>query len=750
MPSLAPTRPIWIATEPGQLRYRQDFADWVARAARHLAIDVARVQAVVDDPQQDQALFDKLVDYGLRKERPPFRPGSMAPEMERLSGNDVPDCTECGQRHPEGERLVSPLPRLAGSPYLIDPTAAVHYVITQTGCHHPSRSPYGSDGIRRKTILTKRFRSVKYRWVLGVAWLPSRVCSRPLVCSRLLVQKRLMYLTTIAVPGETNEVDEVRTRRKYYQSHFYVQTTCRDPFLGRHEVGHASSGDYESISYWRSPSPSSSLQARTPRSCSIPHPLDTSSKSSGSSRNRLYMPGLNGLQDEISDLKKDLKTARDGIQAAEEKQRSVDKLLEDERSAKKAAEVAHAAQVKQIEDERDSARVSFRQLDEKQRQWQDSLQMVRDGVISVDEWKAKVDELEHFEPTNDDRITSLEQEKTLLETALDLANENKTELHKALESVNTKLSAATDRVTALEAAETSAVVELNAALEAAKKKVDHAVNRAKEAKEAKEAAIKALKAASKTKLHMKDQNMEALKKRITTLKDRVARLEKERMQDLENSQIKVVSLQNELAKTQIDLQTANTRIQDANTRIQDDAIEVERIRVERNAAQTELQAVKRSMDEMGRALLSTEQGNAASAPGGTASGSGRTTGPKEQLDVFATKLAPTDLVGQFCTAYRAYKNSSGNNLEIKIKVLQATGLALRGEKEGNFVPSHRPGQEPTRGAEVRRRLVLAAQSRCRGSKTFEILPTRRNWLKVGCAHHDRSRRRWSGRSARAR
>lgn len=117
---------------------------------------------------------------------------------------------------------------------------------------------------------------------------------------------------------------------------------------------------------------------------------------------------------------------------------------------------------------------------------------------------------------------------TQLETALALANEKKMELQTALESANKKLLAATARVTALEGAETSAIVELNAALEAAKKKFDHAVKEAKEAKEAKKAATKALKAASKTKLHMKDQNMEALKKRIKTLKDKVARLEKKR------------------------------------------------------------------------------------------------------------------------------------------------------------------------------------------------------------------------------
>ncbi|KAG7527650.1 hypothetical protein FFLO_06730 [Filobasidium floriforme] len=748
MPSLAPTRPIWIATEPGQLRYRQDFADWVARAATHLAVDVARVQAVVDDPQQDQTLFDKLVDYGLRKKRPPFRPGSMAPEMERLSGNDVPDCTECGQRHPEGERVLR---------------------------HNADWMPPPIEIAVRK------------RWHSEDDSLDKQIQIKD-------VQKELLTLgNVVAVPGVLIQADEARTRKKYYQSHFYVQNkTCEDPFLGYHELYRASMGGFESSNYWMSPSPSSSLQARTPQSCSISRPSDTPSRS-GSSGSRQYMPGLHGLQDEISDLKKELQTVRDGKQAAEEKQKIAEKLLENERSAKKAAEVAHAARVKEIENERDSARRSFRQLDEKQRQWQASLQMVRDGVISVNELKAKVAELEQIGLADDEGITSLEQEKTQLETALDLANEKKTELKTALDSANKKLLEAAEREAALEAARSNAVVQLNAAVEAA----NEAKKVANKAEEAKEAATKALKAASDdatTSLRRKDQSMGALKKRIKTLSGKVAGSQTGRIRDLKNSQTKVVSLQNKLETSQnkVDslenelktsqtkvtsleneletsqnalrnheeaakskskelqslqaaakssteemkalrakLETAKSENEAANIRIEDAKRNIRRIREERTTAQTELQLVKRSMDELSRVVLATEHEDASSGPAlGIASKSGRMAGPNGQLDVFSTKSAPLLLVSDFYVAYRAYKNSSGNNLEIKIKVLRVMGQALRADKVGNFVPHHRPGEQLTGGAELSKRLVLAAQSTCHCGKNVEHLPTRANRLKM--------------------
>jgi hypothetical protein len=34
---------------------------------------------VLDDPKQDQILFDRLLDYGLRIKGPPFRLGDVLP-----------------------------------------------------------------------------------------------------------------------------------------------------------------------------------------------------------------------------------------------------------------------------------------------------------------------------------------------------------------------------------------------------------------------------------------------------------------------------------------------------------------------------------------------------------------------------------------------------------------------------------------------------------------------------------------------
>jgi hypothetical protein len=45
---------------------------------------------VLDDPKQDQILFDRLVDYGLRIKGPPFHLGGVLPELDRLSGVDEP------------------------------------------------------------------------------------------------------------------------------------------------------------------------------------------------------------------------------------------------------------------------------------------------------------------------------------------------------------------------------------------------------------------------------------------------------------------------------------------------------------------------------------------------------------------------------------------------------------------------------------------------------------------------------------
>lgn len=96
-----------------QLQYRQDLTDWIARAAdwisrtpayQNVVTDVSQIQAVLDDSKQDQILFDRLVDYGLRIKGPPFRLGGILPQMERLSRVDVLGCAKCGQRHSEQER----------------------------------------------------------------------------------------------------------------------------------------------------------------------------------------------------------------------------------------------------------------------------------------------------------------------------------------------------------------------------------------------------------------------------------------------------------------------------------------------------------------------------------------------------------------------------------------------------------------------------------------------------------------------
>ena len=82
-----------------QLQYRQNLTEWIARAAdwisripdyQYIVLDVSQIQAVLDDPKQDQILFDRLVDYGLRIKGPPFHLCGMLPEMERLSGIDEP------------------------------------------------------------------------------------------------------------------------------------------------------------------------------------------------------------------------------------------------------------------------------------------------------------------------------------------------------------------------------------------------------------------------------------------------------------------------------------------------------------------------------------------------------------------------------------------------------------------------------------------------------------------------------------
>lgn len=71
-----------------QLQCRQDLTDWIARAAdwisripdyQNVVINISQFQAVLDDPKQDQILFDRLVDYGLRIKGPPFRLGDMLP-----------------------------------------------------------------------------------------------------------------------------------------------------------------------------------------------------------------------------------------------------------------------------------------------------------------------------------------------------------------------------------------------------------------------------------------------------------------------------------------------------------------------------------------------------------------------------------------------------------------------------------------------------------------------------------------------